>query len=124
MAENKGRIDVEMGKRFESDNFDSFDKKAGPSERSLCGCVDLSPRGISADWGKNFPAGTVQSKVIDSALARQMSFWGAIGRQCAGDFIADKFLADHPEYEWMRGLLRDMKTQPWARFAISMKPPR
>lgn len=124
MAENKGRIDVELGKKFESDNFDTFEKKTGPTERSLCGCVDLSPRGLSADWGKNFPAGTVQSKVIDSGLARQMQFWGSIGRQCAGDFIADKFLADHPEYEWMRGLLRDMKNQPWARFAISMKQPR
>jgi len=44
-----------------------------------------------------------------------------MGHQCAPDFIADKFLNDHAEYRWMRGLLRDMKTQPWAMFTAGGK---
>jgi len=39
-------------------------------------------------------------------------------------FQAELFLAAHPEYGWMRGLLRDMKTQPWTRFSSEMKLPR
>jgi len=121
MSENKGRIDVEIGKRMESDGFDVIDKKQGPDERTLCGCIEFSPRGVDEDWGKYFPGGTVQSKVIDSRMARQMKFWAAGGHQCASDFIAEDFLKQHTEYGWMRGLLRDMKTSPWTEFASGMK---
>jgi len=121
MSQEKGKIDIEMAKRFESDGFDVVAKKQGPDERSLCGCNELSPRGLSTEWGKYFPAGTVQSKVIDSRMAARMEFWAAAGHQCASDFIAAQFLAAHPEYDWMKGLLRDMKTGPWTTFASQMK---
>jgi hypothetical protein len=121
MSQQKGNIDAELAKRFESDGFDVVDKKQGPDERSLCGCNELSPRGLSAEWGKYFPAGTVQSKVIDSQMAARMEFWAAGGHQCATDFIAAKFLAAHPEYDWMKGLLRDMKTGPWTEFSSGMR---
>jgi hypothetical protein len=117
IAENKGRIDVDAAKRFESDRFDVIDKRDGPTERTLCGSVDRSARGIPEwDWGPYFPGGTVQAKVIDSAMADAMQFWGAIGRPCDTDFHAEGFLAAHPEYAWTRGLLRDLKTQPWSKF--------
>jgi hypothetical protein len=120
IAQNKGKIDVELGKQFESDGNDIFQPGKGPDERSLCGCIELSPRGVSSDWGKYFPAGTVQSKVMDSSMASKMEFWAALGHQCASDFKADQFLKAHPEYAWMRGLLKDMKTEPWALFASDM----
>lgn len=120
IAQNKGEIDADIAKKFESDKVDIFQPNKGPDERSLCGCIELSPRGISADWGKYFPAGTVQSKVMDSTLATKMEFWGALGHQCSSDFKAAEFLKAHPEYAWMRGLLKDMKTEPWALFASDM----
>src|SRR5205085_3529416 len=53
MAEYKGKIDVEAGKKFEADGYDAFEKKQGPNERSLCGCADKSPRGIPEwNWDK------------------------------------------------------------------------
>jgi hypothetical protein len=120
MAQYKGRIDVDSGKLFEADGLDIMDKKAGPDERSLCGCIELSARGSSTDWGKNFPAGTVQSKVIDYNLASKMAFWAALGHQCSATFKADEFLKAHKEYSWMKGLLIDMKTEPWTFFASDM----
>ncbi|HYK91411.1 MAG TPA: C45 family peptidase [Acidobacteriota bacterium] len=123
MAEHKGTIDVEAAKRFEADSYDVVDKKPGPTERSLCGCVDKSSRGIPEwDWGKYFPGGTVQAKAMDATMAENMQLWAAMGHPCAPDFIAEEFLKAHPEYGWMRGLLRDMKTQPWTVFASGMKP--
>ncbi len=122
MAEYKGRIDAEVGKRMESDGYDVIEKKEGPNERTLCGCADQSPRGIPEwDWGKFFPGGTVQAKVIDSTMAGKMQLWAAMGHPCRADFIAEDFLKQHPDYGWMRGLLRDMKTQPWTQFSIGMK---
>jgi hypothetical protein len=56
VAESKGNIDVETVKQMEGDKYDAFEKKEGPNERSLCGTVERSPRGIPEwDWGKFFP---------------------------------------------------------------------
>ena len=122
IAQYKGQIDPEIGKRMESDSYDVIEKKDGPSERSLCGCVDKSPRGVPQwDWGAFYPGGTVQAKTMDASMAEKMQFWAAMGHPCARDFVAAKFLSEHPEYSWMRGLLRDLKTQPWTQFAVAMK---
>ena len=122
VEQSRSTIDVETMKRMEGDRYDSFEKKNGPSERSLCGCVDRSPRGIPEwDWGKFYPGGTVQAKAIDARMAEKLQFWAAMGHPCGEDFIAEVFLREHPEYDWMRGLLRDMKSQPWTIFAGSLK---
>ncbi len=113
ISANKGRITVELGKAFETDGFDVVTRSAGHNERTLCGRVEISPRGAPEwDWGPYYPGGTVQSKVADGAMADSLQFWGQIGHH-GSDFIADEFLAKHPEYQWMRGLLRDMKAHPW-----------
>jgi hypothetical protein len=120
MAEYKGKIDVDAAKKFELDGFDSFAKKQGPNERSLCGAVESSLRGVPEwDWPAYFPGGTVQSKVMDAKMAENMQMWGAYGHPCAPDFIAEDFLKERKEYEWMRGLLRDMKNGDWALFEIT-----
>ncbi len=122
MAEYKGKIDIEAAKKFETDGFDAFEKKQGPNERSLCGAVEISPRGVPEwDWPGYFPGGTVQAKVIDGRMAEKMQMWAAYGHPCAPDFIAEDFLTKRPEYGWMRGLLRDMKSGAWTQFSVSMK---
>jgi hypothetical protein len=122
MAEHKGHIDVELAKVLESDRFDVIEKKDGPTERSLCGTNDSSPRGIPEwDWPPFYPGGTVQAKVADAEMAGRMELWAAMGHPCAPDFKAADFLRAHPEYEWMRGILQDMKTQPWTAFKAGMK---
>ncbi len=63
------------------------------------------------DWRPYFPGGTVQSKVIDSSMAKTMELWAQAGHH-GSDFLAGPFLKQHPEYDWMRGLLRDMTHQP------------
>ena len=101
------------------------DKKAGANERTLCGCVDRSPRGVPEwDWTPYFPGGTVQAKVVDSAMAARMEFWASMGHGCGGDFVADTFLKAHPEYDWIRGLLKDMPARPWTRFTSGMSADR
>jgi Phospholipase B len=122
IAENKGKIDSEVGKRFETDVFDAYQGQIGANERTLTGRVETSPRGVPEwDWGPYFPGGTVQSKVIDADMAAKMEFWAAIGHHNAPDFIADEFLMAHPEYGWMRGLLKDLVSRPWSKFSSKMK---
>jgi hypothetical protein len=116
ITSQKGKIDLELGKSFENDDFDAFARTKGANDRTLCGRVETSPRGVPEwDWTPFYPAGTVQSKVTDSNLSAQMAFWAQAGH-AGSDFLVDPFLKEHKEYEWMRGLLKDMKCGPWTRF--------
>jgi hypothetical protein len=122
MAQYKGQIDVELGKQFEADKYDVIEKKDGPTERSLCGVIDTSPRGVPEwYWPPYYPGGTVQAKVADATMAQSMQMWASMGHPCAPDFKADAFLQRRPEYGWARGLLRDMPTGPWTQFGAGSR---
>jgi hypothetical protein len=118
MADNKGRIDLEAAKKFLADHYDSYQKKEEPNERTLCGHVDLSPRGMPT-WQPPYGiAGAVQNKVTDSTLAGQMAFAAAAGHACGIDFKAAPHLAAHPEFSWQKEFLRDMPSRPWTVFSV------
>jgi phospholipase B-like protein len=118
----KGTIDVQMAEDFLSDHFDSFEKKEQPNERSLCGHVDASTRGVK-EWGREpySPEGAVQGKATDSKMAEKMSFVARAGHPCGADFMAADFLDHHPEFAWQKPLLRDMKAGPWTTFVAGQK---
>ena len=121
MTQHKGQIDVELAKAFEADKYDVIEKRDGPTERSLCGAVEESAQGIPEwSWAPYYPGGTVQAKVTDATLAGRLEMWAAMGRPCAPDFKAEEFLAKRPQFGWMKGLLRDMPSGPWTRFAAGM----
>ena len=119
MAENKGKIDLAMAQKFMGDHYDSYLKKDSPSERTLCGHVDLSPRGMG-DWQKPYGiAGAVQNKAADSAMAEKLMFTAAAGHACGRDFKASAHLKAHPEFAWEKPYLRDMNAYPWTTFQAS-----
>lgn len=122
MKPAKGKIDVQTAEQFLSDHVDSFEKKDQANERGLCGHVDTSPRGVK-EWGWDAynPGGAVQGKAADSGMAAKMSFVARAGHPCGADFLAEPFLAQHPEYGWQKPLLRDMKAGPWTVFTSGQK---
>lgn len=116
MAEYKGRIDVRTAEKFLADHYDTFDHKDAPSERTLCGHVDLSPRG-SKPWQQPYGiAGAVQNKVSDANLAASMSFMAAMGHACGRNFNAAEHLKKHPEFAWEKDILKDLNSYPWTKF--------
>lgn len=116
LEENRGKIDVALAQQFLADDFDVILKKRQASERTLCGRIDLSPRGLPT-WQKPYgPAGAVQNKATDASMAAQMSFVAAYGPQCGPEFRAEEFTASHPEFAWQSPSLRDMPSKPWATF--------
>ncbi len=117
MKEHKGRIDVAAGKAFLSDHYDAYAKAANaPSERTLCGHVDLSPRGLKPWQHEYGAAGAVQNKIADAAMAKRMTLDAAMGHACGVQFRAAEYLARHPDEAWMKPLLRDLPSNPWTRF--------
>jgi hypothetical protein len=93
-----------------------IDKKETPNERTLCGHVELSPRGMKP-WQEEYgPAGAVQAKVTDAAMTERMAFQASMGHSCGMHFKAAGFLRQHPEFAWQKGFLRDLDAHPWTEF--------
>ncbi len=120
MAEHKGRIDLELAKRFEADHFDTYLGKVNPSGRTICGHFELDPQ----PFGKGIPfepSGTFDAKVVDTRLAKQMAFAARWGTACGIPFDAAKFLAKHPQFDWMQDILKSRPAQPWVVFRAGEK---
>ena len=119
MAEYKGKIDVAAGQKFLADHYDTFTRSQDPSARTLCGHVDLAREGLPT-WQPPFgPAGAVQSKVTDAAMAEALSFTAAIGHACGLRFRADDHIRRHPQFGWLKGHLKDLNSYPWTTFAAA-----
>ena len=117
MEQHKGKIDIAAAQKFLGDHYDSFAAKADYNERTLCGHIESSPRGMGAWQPPYAPAGAVQNKVTDSTSAEQMTLHALLGHACGRDFKAAAHLAKHTEFAWQRDSLRDMPSRPWTRFA-------
>ena len=116
MQQNKGRIDGAAAEKFLGDHFDSFAGKTEASERTRCGHIDASPRGMGTWQTPYAPAGAVQNKVADAASAEKMSLIALLGHACGRSFNAAEHLAAHPEFTWQQDILRDMNARSWTRF--------
>ncbi|MGC1417481.1 MAG: C45 family peptidase [Candidatus Acidiferrum sp.] len=117
LKENKGKIDVDLAEKMLGDHIDSYHQRPETNERTLCGHVDSSPRGVEIwGWGPYFPGGAVQGKATDSEMTKEMKLVARAGHPCGEDFLAKPFLAAHPEYAWQAPYLHDMKAGPWTEF--------
>ncbi len=122
LNENRGKIDVKSAEAFLSDHHDTFLGTITADERTLCGHVEESPRGIPQwEWDAHYPGGVVQGKAMDSRMAQSLTFVARMGHPCGSDFIASTFLREHPEYQWQAPILHDMKAGPWTEFRAGEK---
>ena len=122
MKANAGTIDTEKAKGFLGDGFDTYLGKEGPDSHSLCGRGDLDPR--FEGGGTPFsPSGAFDAKVVDAAMAKRMTIAAHWGAACGPAFDAAAFLAAHPQFEWMAGLLKDRPRGPWTEFTAVRSAP-
>ena len=115
MIEKRGTIDLQTGEEMLADHVDTYLHAEGPNARGLCGHLELDDEASGFDE-PFYPLGAYDSKVVDAAMAARMSFLGRWGSACGLPFDARKFLAAHPQYDWMDGLLQDRPTEPWTEF--------
>ena len=87
-----------LAEQMLADHYDTYTSKEGADERTLCGHVDTSARGIPEwAWNAYYPGGAVQGKATDSAMAKGMRLVARAGHPCGADFLAKPFLEAHPD---------------------------
>lgn len=118
MQEDKGKIDVNVARKFMEDHYDAYEGKEHADLHTLCGHGDTDPTAEKA-WGQEAydPMGAVNGKAADAEMTRNMSFYARIGHPCGESFSAAPFLKEHPEFSWQAPSLRDMVAGPWTLFS-------
>jgi hypothetical protein len=57
-------------------------------------------------------------------MAKRLAFEARWGSACGVPFRAGKFLASHPQFEWLTDHLRDRPSQPWTTFHAGETSPK
>jgi len=121
LREYQGKIDIERAQAFLADHWDAYHERDQPSSRSLCGHSELDEQGVP-DGVPFSPSGGFDSKVVDATMAVQMSFLGRFGSCDGMAFDASQFLAIHPQFDWMAGLLKSRPARPWVELRSGEDP--
>ena len=122
MELNRGKIDVNKAMSIIADHYDVYLKKINKCSRTICSHYEMDPREYmsQADRPKPFqPKGAVDGCVVDSDMARNMSFLARYGSSCGTPFSAQKFCNTHRQWAYLLPYLRDRKSQPWTTFTAS-----
>lgn len=120
MEENKGKIDINIAQAIISDHYDVYTKKEYPCSRTICSHYELDDRSSmsQADRPKPFqPRGALDGKVIDSTLAKEMSFVGRWGDSCGIPFDKDAFCNKQRQWKYLQNYLHNRPTQPWTKWS-------
>jgi hypothetical protein len=124
MKENAGKIDLALGEKMEGDCYDACLRKENPGSRTLAGHFELEPELIApTDGDVPFdPSGSFDAKVVDSRMAKAMSFAARWGSADGSAFDAPAFLAAHPQFDWQEGYLKSRPSEPWVEFKAGEGP--
>jgi len=106
MEEYKGRIDVEAAKIILSDHYDTWLGKEDPSSRTICGHYIYHEA----------PCGAMDGKITTSDLASGMHFWAIWGAPCGTPLTAEEAIEENPQFQWLKGYLKDLPTGSWNLF--------
>jgi hypothetical protein len=120
----KGKINVEVAKQIISDHYDVYLNKENPCSRTCCSHYELDAREYMSDPSrpKPFtPRGALDGNIIDTKMAKNMSFLLRWGNSCGIPFNKDKFCDENRVWEHLREYLHDRPQQPWTIFSITNK---
>jgi hypothetical protein len=127
MAKHHGRLDTETGKAILADHHDVYLNKNNPCSRTVDGHYELDAREFMSQPGRPVPfqpRGTVDGKVMDSIMSRDLAFWARWGNSSGMPFNAAEFLKKHLQWDHLNGILLDRPGQPWTLFAADRKAPK
>ena len=122
MKENVGKIDLAKAKEFEADCYDTcYGAPDRMGDRALNAHGEFDPQIGNPTRNPFNPFGTTDAKVVDTAMAKRMSFAARWGSADGTGFDAPKFLHDHPQFDWMEGILRSRPAEPWVDITAGEK---
>jgi len=119
MDEHKGKLNIEIAQKIIADHYDVYLNKENPCSRTCCSHYELDAREYMSDQSrpKPFqPRGALDGNVVDSTMAKNMSFSLRWGTSCGIPFDANKFCSENRVWDYLLPYLHDRPQQPWTTF--------
>ncbi len=123
MQKYHGQIDVPTAQKVLADHYDVYLQKENPCSRTVEGHYELDAFEYWPARIPYAPKGAVDGKVVDSELARDLSFWARWGSSSGMAFDAQAFLEEHIQWSHLDGYLKDRPSQPWVLFQAGERQP-
>lgn len=112
------KLNIENAKKIISDHHDVFlDTNTDGTSRTICKHSEKDRKDKTQKDPR--PFGAIDGKVINSAMAKKMSFYGIFGSSCGQSFSASSFRRSHrtkrqrKKYHRMTRYLRDLPSRKW-----------
>jgi len=124
MQEHKGKINIYIAKEIISDHYDVYLNKTNPCSRTCCSHYDLDAREYMSDPSRPkpyAPRGALDGCVIDSTMAKNMSFELRYGNSCGTPFLKNEFCDQNRQWAYLRPYLHNRPQMPWTMFSITNK---
>ena len=104
-----GKIDVDIAKTVISDHYDIAQHKNEMNSISICNHRHL------ASGDNSIPFGTMDSKIVDSNMAKNMNFIGRFGAGCGEPFDIHAYIRENPRHKKYKDILRNVPNYPWTK---------
>jgi hypothetical protein len=102
-----GDITENNAKDIIADHCDVYLRKTRRDQRSVCTHHE------TAHNARNYPAGSIDGKVVTTKMARNLQFAARWGAACGRAFSAKSFIHAHPRFREWTPVLADFPAQPW-----------
>ena len=122
MDTHKGKMNIEVAQKLIADHFDVYLQRENPCSRTVCSHYNLDPREFmsQSDRPKPFhPKGAMDGAVIDTTMAKNMSFSMRWGSSCGMPFDKNVYCDEHRQFAYLRPYLHDRPAEPWTVFTIT-----
>jgi hypothetical protein len=122
MDQWKGQLNIDIAQKIIGDHYDVYLNKENPCSRTCCAHYELDAREYMSDQSrpKPFqPRGALDGNVIDTTMAKAMSFSLRWGNSCGIPFDKNKFCDENRVWDYLRDYLEDRPEQPWTTFSIT-----
>ena len=107
-----GKININNAKIIISDHHDNSSNRTIMNSKTICKHTEL-------DGNANQPfelVGSMDGKVINSSMAKNMSFLARFGSSCGKrNFDKSVFLKEHPEYKFLKDYITDFPSRKWTK---------
>ena len=105
--EFKGKITVENAKEIISDHYDVVQNKQVMNGHGICRHSETD------DCDRNSMYGTTDAKVVDTNMAKSLSFIARFGSACGRKFSVDEHINKHTEYKKWHNVIDDFPFYSW-----------
>jgi len=106
-----GKINIDTSKKVLSDHYDPFLHKEIMNSRTICKHSELDEGKFT---GKPYyPFGCTDGKVVDTNMAKKLSFECRFGSCCGREFNANSHIKKYPRYKKWKGILQNLPKKKW-----------